>query len=86
MTFLKCAAAISAFVALTATVALADDPDATAHDVAAQCAAKNGTFDPSSNECKEPSEGSAAGDLVVGPMMQGLAPGAQGSEHPAGGQ
>jgi hypothetical protein len=78
-------AAISLCVALAVTAARADDPDATAHDAAAQCAANNGTFDPSSNECKEPSADSAASDLVVGPMMKGLAPEAQGSEHPASG-
>jgi hypothetical protein len=85
MNFLKCAA-FSLCVALAATAARADDPDTAAHDAAAQCAANNGTFDPASKECKEPSPDSAASDLVVGPMMKGLAPEAQGSEHPAGGQ
>lgn len=78
MTFSKCAA-VSICIALAATAARADNPDTTAHDLAAQCAAKNGTFDASSNECKEPSEDSAASDLVVGPMMKGLAPEAQGA-------
>ncbi len=67
-------------MALAVTAArAADDPDATSHDLAAQCAAKNGTYDASSNECKEPSQDSAAGDPIVGPMMQGLAPEAQGA-------
>jgi len=83
MNFLKCAA-LCVCVALAATAARADDPDASAHDAAAQCAAKNGTFDSSTNECKEPSADSAAGDLVVGPMMKSLAPEAQGTEHSAG--
>lgn len=78
MTFLKCAA-VSICIALAATAARADDPDVTAHDLAAQCAAKNGTFDTSSNECKEPSADSAESDPVVGPMLKGLAPEAQGA-------
>lgn len=85
MNFLKCAA-LSLCLALATTAARADDPDATAHDLAAQCAAKNGTFDATTNECKEPSADTAAGDLVVGPMMKGLAPEAQGTEHPAANQ
>lgn len=85
MNFLKCVA-FCFCVALAATAARADDPDASAHDIAAACAAKNGTFDAASNECKEPSEDSAAGDLVVGPMMKGLAPEAQSDEHPAAAQ
>jgi hypothetical protein len=80
MTLWKCAA-VSVCLALAVTAARADDPDTTAHDLAAQCAAKNGTFDASTNECKEPSSDSAAGDLVVGPMMQGLAPEAQGAKE-----
>lgn len=76
MTLLKCAA-VAVCAVLAVTAARADDTDATKHDLAAQCAARNGTFDASSNECKEPSADSAAGDPIVGPMMQGLAPGAQ---------
>jgi hypothetical protein len=78
MTFLKCAA-LSACLALTTTAAWADEPDVTAHDLAAQCAAKNGTFDVGTNQCNEPSADSAVGDPVVGPMMKGLAPEAQGA-------
>jgi hypothetical protein len=64
-----------------AAIAYADEPDTSAHDLAAQCAGKNGLFDPATNECAEPSPDSAAGDLVVGPMMQGLAPEAQGTDQ-----
>lgn len=70
MNFVKCVAALSVSIALAATAARADDPDATSHDLAAQCAAKNGTYDAASNTCTEPSADSAAGDLVVGPMMK----------------
>ena len=86
MNLLKCAALSVCFALAAAAAHAADNPDATAHDLAAQCAAKNGTFDASSNECKEPSADSAAGDLVVGPMMKGLAPEAQSGDHPATGQ
>lgn len=82
MNSLKCAA-LSLCIALAATAARADNPDAAAHDLAAQCAAKNGTFDAGTNECKEPSTDTAAGDLVVGPMMKGLAPEAQSADHAA---
>jgi hypothetical protein len=75
MKIAKCAIA-SLSVALAAVAAHAE-PDATAHNLAAQCAAKNGTFDAASMQCTEPTEDSAAGDLVVGPMMRGLAPEAQ---------
>jgi hypothetical protein len=80
MTLLKCAA-VCVCLAFAVTAARADDPDTTAHDLAAQCAAKNGTFDAATNECKMPSADSAAGDLLVGPMMQGLAPEAQGAKE-----
>jgi len=68
MNFLRCVA-VSAALALVAGTAVADDVDATAHDLAAKCAAKNGTFDAGSNACNLPSEDSAASDLVIGPMM-----------------
>ena len=58
-------------IALGATVAHAE-PDASVDNLAAQCAAKNGLFDPGTQQCAEPSEDSAAGDLVVGPMMKVL--------------
>jgi hypothetical protein len=69
MNFLKCAVALSVCVAFAGAV-VAGEPDTTAHDLAAQCAAKNGTFDPATSECTEPSADSAAGDLVVGPMLK----------------
>lgn len=71
MTFAKCAIA-GMCLALAVTAVRAEGPDATVHDLAAQCAAKNGLFDPNTQECAEPSEDSAAGDLVVGPMMKVL--------------
>jgi len=83
MTLLRCAAA-SLCVVLAAPAALADDPDVTVHNLAAQCAAKNGTFDAATNECHEPSADSAAGDLVVGPMMKVLGPEAQGDGSASG--
>jgi hypothetical protein len=85
MTFAKLAAA-GVCLALLVASARADDPDTTAHNLAAQCAAKNGTFDTDKLECTEPSEGSAAGDLVVGPMMKVLGPEAQGADGAASGQ
>lgn len=67
--------------------AQADDNDVTAHDIAAQCAAKNGTFDQNSKQCTEPAPDSASGDLVVGPMMQVLQPQAYDADgHTATGQ
>lgn len=68
MTFLKCVA-VSAVLVLAAGAASANEMDATAHDLAAKCAAKNGTFDAGSNACNLPSEDSPASDLVIGPMM-----------------
>jgi len=68
MTFLKCAA-VSAALVLAAGVVSANEMDATAHDLAAKCAAKNGTFDADANACNLPNEDSAASDLVIGPMM-----------------
>ncbi len=70
MTFAKCAV-VGLGIALGATLAHAG-PDASADNLAAQCAAKNGLFDPATLQCAEPSEDSAAGDLVVGPMMKVL--------------
>jgi hypothetical protein len=70
MTLVKCVV-VSLGIALAATAANAG-PDASADNLAAQCAAKNGLFDPSTQQCAEPSEDSAAGDLVVGPMMKVL--------------
>ena len=76
MNLLRCACVAWCLV-LSICVAQADDNDAAAHDLAAQCAAKNGTFDESSKQCAEPAPDSASGDLVVGPMMQVLQPQAQ---------
>ena len=70
MNFAKCVVVLSISLALAATSARADEPDVTAHDAAAKCAVRNGTFDAASNTCAEPSSDSAAGDLVVGPMMK----------------
>lgn len=80
MNFIKCAI-VSFGVALAATTALAGSPDLTAHDLAAQCAARNGTFDASAMECVEPSPDSAASDPIVGPMMQVLGADAEGSAN-----
>jgi hypothetical protein len=74
-------ALVSVCVVVAAAVAYADEPDTSAQDLAAQCAGKNGLFDPNTNECAEPNPDSAAGDLVVGPMMKGLAPDAQGTDQ-----
>ncbi len=72
---------------LSLGAARADDTDAAAHDIAAQCAARNGTFDQNSKQCTEPAPDSASGDLVVGPMMQVLQPQAQDADgHTATGQ
>jgi nitrite reductase/ring-hydroxylating ferredoxin subunit len=62
---------------LSVYAAQADDNDATAHDLAAQCAAKNGLYDASTGQCAEPSQDSPSGDLVVGPMMKVLGEEAQ---------
>jgi hypothetical protein len=70
MKLVKCAIA-GLCVVFGATLAHAG-PDASADNLAAQCAAKNGLFDPATLQCAEPSEDSAAGDLVVGPMMKVL--------------
>jgi hypothetical protein len=70
MTLVKCAVACLGLV-IAATVAQAG-PDASADNLAVQCAAKNGLFDPGTLQCAEPSEDSAAGDLIVGPMMKVL--------------
>ena len=78
MTILR-SALVSVCMVAAAAAAQADEPDTRAHDLAAQCAVKNGLFDPNTNECAEPAEDSAAGDLLVGPMMKGLAPEAQGA-------
>ena len=86
MNLLRCACAAWCLV-LSICVAQADDNDAAAHDLAAQCAAKNGTFDESSKQCTEPAHDSASGDLAVGPMMQVLEPQAQDADgHAATGQ
>jgi hypothetical protein len=55
-----------------AAAAQAEGPDASVDNLAAQCASKSGLFDPDTKECAEPSEDTAAGDLVVGPMMKVL--------------
>ena len=70
MTLVKCA--VACFGLVIAASAVQAEPDASADNLAAQCAAKNGLFDPATQQCAEPSEGSAAGDLVVGPMMKVL--------------
>jgi hypothetical protein len=71
MNFAKSAVVCVCF-AFAAASAQAEGPDAAAHNLAAQCAGKNGLFDPDTQECAVPSEDSAAGDLVVGPMMKVL--------------
>jgi hypothetical protein len=76
----KCAC-VGICLTLSISAARAEDAEMPAPDLAAHdCAAKNGTFDASSGQCKEPSEDSPSGDLVVGPMMKVLGPDAQ-SEH-----
>ena len=71
MNFAK-TAVVCICVALAAASAQAEGPNASVDDLAAQCAAKSGLFDPGTKECAEPSEETAAGDLVVGPMMKVL--------------
>jgi len=79
-------AAVTLSIALAAGAARAEQPDTTVPNLAAQCAAKNGLFDPNSLECAEPTEGSAAGDLLVGPMMRVLGPEVQDLDAAADGQ
>ena len=70
-------------LSLLVSAARAEDAEVPAPDLAAHdCAAKNGTFDASSGKCTLPSEDSAAGDLVVGPMMKVLGPDAQKEHEP----
>jgi hypothetical protein len=85
MNFLK-SAVVCICIALAPTVAGAEGPDATMHDLAAKCAARNGTFDTNSMQCAEPGEDSAAGDLVVGPMMRVLGSEAQDAAGAGAGQ
>ena len=86
MNLFRCAC-VACCLAMSICVAQADDNDAAAHDLAAQCAAKNRTFDQGSKQCTEPAPDSASGDLVVGPMMQVLEPQAQDADgHAATGQ
>ena len=72
---------------LTLSVARANDAETAPQNLAAQCAAKNGTFDQNSAQCTEPDADSASGDLVVGPMMKVLEPQAQDADgHATTGQ
>lgn len=70
MNFAKLAAA-TACVAVISIAAHAED-DA-AHVLATQCLAKNGVFDAETMQCAEPSEGTAAADPIMGPMLRGAA-------------
>ena len=81
MKLVKCAIA-GLCVVLGGTLAHAE-PDASVDNLAAQCAAKNGLFDPATQQCAEPSEDSPSGDLVVGPMMKVLGDEAKGEVEAA---
>jgi len=72
MNFAKLAAA-TACVAVLSIAAYAEDDASAAHVLATQCLAKNGIFDAETMQCAEPSEGTAAADPIVGPMLRGAA-------------
>ena len=76
MNFAKLAAAASC-LAILSVAAHAEDDAAAAHVLATQCLAKNGIFDAETMQCAEPSEGTAAADPTVGPMLRGAASGTQ---------
>ena len=86
MRLLRCAC-VGCCLVLSISVARANDPESAPQNLAAQCAAKNGTFDQNSGQCTEPEADSASGDLVVGPMMKVLDPQAQEADgHATAGQ
>lgn len=72
MNFAKLAAA-TACVAVISIAAHAEDDTGAAHVLATQCLAKNGVFDTETMQCAEPSEGTAAADPIMGPMLRGAA-------------
>jgi len=72
MNFAKLAAA-TACVAVISIAAHAEDDASAAHVLATQCLAKNGVFDAETMQCAEPSEGTAAADPIMGPMLRGAA-------------
>ena len=86
MKLLRCAC-IACCLVLSLSVARANDAETAPQNRAAQCAAKDGTFDQNSGQCTEPDADSASGDLVVGPMMKILEPQAQDADgHTTTGQ
>jgi len=75
MNFAKLAAATAcvAVISIASIAAHAEDDASAAHVLATQCLAKNGVFDAETMQCAEPSEGTAAADPIMGPMLRGAA-------------